>query len=68
MRTELVLIKKKRKILLYHPTSRVLSVLELLQSRPGLVSGADLAYKLETDVRTIRRYILKLQDVGIPIE
>lgn len=53
---------------MYHPTSRVLAVLEFLQSRPGLVSGADLADRLETDVRTIRRYILKLQDVGIPIE
>lgn len=53
---------------MYHPTSRVLAVLEFLQSRSGLVSGADLADRLETDVRTIRRYILKLQDVGIPIE
>lgn len=53
---------------MYHPTSRVLAVLELLQSRAGLVSGADLADRLETDVRTIRRYVMKLQDVGIPIE
>jgi len=53
---------------LYHPTSRVLAVLELLQARAGLVSGADLADRLETDVRTIRRYVMKLQDVGIPIE
>lgn len=53
---------------MYHPTSRVLAVLELLQSRAGLVSGTELADRLETDVRTIRRYVLKLQDVGIPIE
>lgn len=53
---------------MYHPTSRVLAVLELLQSQAGLVSGADVADRLETDVRTIRRYIQKLQDVGIPIE
>jgi len=52
----------------YHPTSRALAVLELLQSRAGLVSGIDIAHRLETDVRTIRRYILKLQDVGIPID
>jgi predicted DNA-binding transcriptional regulator YafY len=52
---------------MYHPTSRVLAVLEWLQSRPK-ISGAELAARLETDVRTVRRYILKLQDVGIPIE
>ena len=52
---------------MYHPTGRVLTVLELLQSRTQ-VSGPDLAQTLETDVRTVRRYIGKLQDVGIPIE
>jgi predicted DNA-binding transcriptional regulator YafY len=52
---------------MYHPTGRVLTVLELLQSRPGL-TGAEIASRLETDVRTVRRYIMKLQDVGIPVE
>jgi predicted DNA-binding transcriptional regulator YafY len=52
---------------MYHPTGRVLTVLELLQSRPGL-TGPELAERLETDVRTVRRYITKLQDVGIPVE
>jgi predicted DNA-binding transcriptional regulator YafY len=52
---------------MYHPTGRVLTVLELLQSRPGL-TGPELATRLETDVRTVRRYISKLQDVGIPVE
>jgi predicted DNA-binding transcriptional regulator YafY len=52
---------------MYHPTGRVLTVLELLQSRPGL-TGPELALRLETDVRTVRRYITKLQDVGIPVE
>ncbi len=52
---------------MYHPTGRVLTVLELLQSRPGL-TGPELAQRLETDVRTVRRYITKLQDVGIPVE
>ncbi len=52
---------------MYHPTSRVLTVLELLQSRP-YISGPELATRLETDVRTVRRYITHLQDVGIPIE
>ncbi len=52
---------------MYHPTGRVLTVLELLQSRPGL-TGPELASRLETDVRTVRRYVTKLQDVGIPVE
>ncbi|HTO21592.1 MAG TPA: YafY family protein [Spirochaetia bacterium] len=52
---------------MYHPTGRVLTVLELLQSRPGL-TGPEIARRLETDVRTVRRYITKLQDVGIPVE
>jgi predicted DNA-binding transcriptional regulator YafY len=51
----------------YHPTSRVLAVLELLQARP-YISGPDLASRLEIDVRTVRRYITILQDVGIPVE
>jgi predicted DNA-binding transcriptional regulator YafY len=51
----------------YHPTTRVLTVLELLQARPGL-SGGELAARLEVDRRTVRRYITMLQDLGIPIE
>ena len=51
---------------MYHPTSRVLTVLEVLQSRPS-ISGPELAARLEMDVRTVRRYIAHLQDVGIPI-
>src|SRR5947199_9186197 len=52
---------------MYHPTSRVLTVLELLQSRPS-ITGPELAARLEMDIRTVRRYITHLQDVGIPIE
>ncbi|MHB1405021.1 MAG: HTH domain-containing protein [Desulfitobacteriaceae bacterium] len=48
---------------MYHPTSRVLTVLELLQSGP-CISGPELAARLETDVRTVRRYIMHLQDVA----
>ncbi len=51
----------------YHPTSRVLTVLELLQARP-LISGPALAERLEVDVRTVRHYIMTLQDIGIPVE
>src|SRR5438876_1735664 len=52
---------------MYHPTSRVLTVLELLQSRPS-ITGPELADRLEMDVRTVRRYITHLQDVDIPVE
>jgi predicted DNA-binding transcriptional regulator YafY len=52
---------------MYHPTTRVLTILELLQARPSQ-SGADLAARLEVDRRTVRRYIAMLQDLGIPIE
>jgi predicted DNA-binding transcriptional regulator YafY len=51
---------------MYHPTTRVLAVLELLQSH-GRLTGADLAARLEVDIRTLRRYITMLQDLGIPI-
>ena len=52
---------------MYHPTGRVLTVLELIQSRPG-TTGPEIADRLEVDVRTVRRYVQKLQDVGIPVE
>jgi predicted DNA-binding transcriptional regulator YafY len=52
---------------MYQPTTRLLSVLELLQARPQL-SAADLAQRLEVDERTIRRYVTMLQDIGIPVE
>jgi len=52
---------------MYQPTTRVLTVLELLQSQ-GRVSGPELAQRLEVDVRTARRYITMLQDLGIPVE
>ncbi|HEY0754105.1 MAG TPA: YafY family protein [Ktedonobacteraceae bacterium] len=52
---------------MYHPTTRVLTVLELLQAHRQM-SGPKLAERLEVDVRSIRRYITMLQDLGIPIE
>lgn len=52
---------------MYDPTSRALTVLELLQAKP-IVRGRELAERLEMDVRTVRRYITKLQDAGLPIE
>jgi len=52
---------------MYFPTTRVLTVLELLQSHPRL-SGPELAERLEVNTRTVRRYITMLQDLGIPVE
>jgi predicted DNA-binding transcriptional regulator YafY len=52
---------------MYHPTTRLLTVLELLQSR-GQLSGTELAQRLEVDGRSVRRYIGMLQDLGMPIE
>jgi len=52
---------------MYHPTTRVLAVLALLQAH-GRMSGAELARRLEVNIRTLRRYIIMLQDLGIPIE
>lgn len=48
------------------PTTRVLTVLELLQAH-GQIGGAELAERLGVDRRTIRRYITVLEDLGIPV-
>ena len=52
---------------MYHPTTRVLAVLALLQAH-GRMSGSELAQRLEVNIRTLRRYIIMLQDLGVPIE
>src|SRR5437667_5621266 len=52
---------------MYFPTTRVLTVLELLQSHQRL-SGPDIAERLEVNPRTVRRYVMMLQDLGIPVE
>jgi predicted DNA-binding transcriptional regulator YafY len=52
---------------MYSPSSRLLTVLELLQSHKE-ISGTEIARRLEVDKRTVRRYIVMLQDMGIPIE
>ena len=48
------------------PATRLFTVLELLQSHDELC-GTALAQRLEVDGRTLRRYVSKLQDLGIPI-
>jgi predicted DNA-binding transcriptional regulator YafY len=57
----------RRKNLVYRPTARVLTVLELLQSH-GRMTGAELARRLEVDIRTVRNYVQTLVDLGIPVE
>lgn len=52
---------------MYHPTTRLLTILELLQAHPSL-SGQALAHRLEVEPRSVRRYIMMLQDMGMPIE
>ena len=47
------------------PTTRVLTVLELLQSRHR-VTGAEIAERLEVHIRTVRRYVAMLEELGIP--
>jgi predicted DNA-binding transcriptional regulator YafY len=49
-----------------HPATRVLMLLELLQARE-VTGGAELAHTLGVDRRTLRRYIVMLEEMGIPI-
>src|ERR1700728_4948968 len=51
---------------MYDPIMRVLAVLEILQARDH-VTGAELAERLEVDLRTVQRYIVRLKDLSIPI-
>ncbi|RUO33770.1 helix-turn-helix transcriptional regulator [Aliidiomarina soli] len=48
------------------PTTRVLALLELLQSHRRL-NGSELAQMLGVDKRTVRRYITALEELGIPV-
>jgi predicted DNA-binding transcriptional regulator YafY len=52
---------------MYDPIMRVLTVLEILQARDS-VTGAELADRLEVDLRTVQRYIVRLKDLSIPID
>ncbi len=52
---------------MYDPIMRVLTVLEVLQAR-DFVSGAELAERLEVDLRTVQRYMVRLKDLSIPVE
>jgi len=52
---------------MYDPIMRVFTVLEILQAR-DFVTGAELAERLEVDLRTVQRYIVRLKDLKIPID
>lgn len=52
---------------MYDPVMRVLTVLEILQARDR-VTGAELSERLEVNLRTVQRYIARLQDLSIPVE
>jgi predicted DNA-binding transcriptional regulator YafY len=49
-----------------HPASRVLAMLELLQTHRRM-TGRELAARLAVDERSIRRYAATLADLGIPV-
>ena len=48
------------------PTARVLAALELLQTH-GRLSGAELSRRLRVHPRTVRRYVVALEELGIPV-
>ena len=52
---------------MYDPIMRVFTVLEILQGRDR-VTGAELAERLEVDLRTVQRYMVRLKDLNIPID
>ena len=65
MRTDIVLILG---ILVGMATTlRLFALLDLLQGG-GLVSGPELARRLEVEPRMLRRDLVRLQEIGIPIE
>jgi predicted DNA-binding transcriptional regulator YafY len=53
--------------MIYSPVTRLFTILDLLQSRPG-VTSAQLAERLGVEARSVRRYVTMLQDLGIPVE
>jgi predicted DNA-binding transcriptional regulator YafY len=69
MRTISVLIQRylRRVIGASKPATRLLAMLEILEAR-GTVSGGELAERLEVDPRTVRRYAVSLEELGIPVE
>ena len=52
--------------IVYHPTARVLTILELLQAH-RCMTDTELTRRLEVDIRTVRNYSQTLADLGVPI-
>jgi predicted DNA-binding transcriptional regulator YafY len=52
---------------MYSPAARLLAALDALQSRPG-ITATQLAERLRVNGRSVRRYVVMLQDMGIPVE
>ena len=52
---------------MYYPSTRLLTILDLLRAH-GQMSARDLATHLEVDARTVRRYMVMLEDLGMPVE
>jgi predicted DNA-binding transcriptional regulator YafY len=69
MRTISVLIQRYLRSVIgaSKPATRLLAMLEILEAR-GTVSGRELAERLEVDPRTVRRYAVSLEELGIPVE
>ncbi|CAN5850793.1 YafY family protein [soil metagenome] len=49
------------------PAAKLFSLLEVLQARPS-ATGAELAEALGVTERTLRRYVQRLVDLGIPVD
>lgn len=49
------------------PLGRALRVLQLIQARPGITAD-ELARRLDTTSRAIRRHVAALRDAGVPID
>ncbi|MEM7125832.1 MAG: YafY family protein [Chloroflexota bacterium] len=52
---------------MYFPSTRLLNILDLLRAN-GQMSAQALATELEVDARTVRRYMVMLDDLGMPVE
>lgn len=52
---------------MYFPSTRLLNILDLLRSH-GQLTARQLAQHLEVDARSVRRYMVMLEDMGMPVE
>ena len=51
----------------HRPTTRLLALSGLSQAR-GRMTGSEIAGRLEVGERSVRRYVERLKEVGIPVE